>query len=358
MCESQASLIAIAKAPSNDLLRAGTMPCATKVQDMRRREFLGVLACAAAAWPLGARAQKLKVPVIGYLHFATPDYEPAAASFFKGLAETGYIEGKDFSVTYRWAEGYYDRLPGMASELVGLNVDLIAAFGPPPAKAAKTATSTIPIVFEVGNDAVEAGLVASLARPGGNATGLNILFTQLTAKRLELLCELLPGAKNVTLLINPKSPTAEPSIRDAQTGARSKGVQLSILNASTDREIEAAFSEFGKLQADGLVVAADPFFDTRRQQLASAAARHKVPTIYFEPEFSTVGGLISYGSRLSLVYRQMGIYAARILKGEKPADLPVEQPTKFELAINLKTARALGIEVPPKLLFTADEVIE
>lgn len=324
---------------------------------MRRREFVGLIGGAAVLWPLAAKAQG-KVPVIGYLHFATPDYQPAAASFLKGLSETGYIEGKNFSVEYRWAEGHYDRLPAMASELVARNVDLIAAFGPPPAKAAKAASSTIPIVFEVGNDAVEAGLVKSLARPGGNATGLNILFTQLTAKRLELLCELLPEAENITLLINPKSPTAEPSIRDAQAGARSKGVQLSILKASNDDEIETAFAEFGGLQSAGVIVAADPFFDTRREQLPAVAARHKVPTIYFEPEFCTVGGLISYGSRLSDVYRHMGIYAGRILKGEKPADLPVQQPTKFELAVNLKAARALRIEVPPKLLFTADEVIE
>lgn len=246
----------------------------------------------------------------------------------------------------------------MASELVGLGVDLIAAFGPPPAKAAKLATSTIPIVFEVGNDAVEAGLVKSLAQPGGNATGLNILYTQITAKRLELLCQMLPQAKNLTLLVNPKSPTAEPSIRNAQAGARSRGVQLSTLNASNDSEIETAFAEFGKTQSDGLIVAADPFFDTRREQLPAAAARHRVPTIYFEPEFSTVGGLISYGSRLSSVYRRMGTYAGRILKGEKPADLPVEQPTKFELAINLRAARELGIEIPRELIFTADEVIE
>lgn len=324
---------------------------------MQRREFVALLGSAAAVWSLTARAQG-KLPVIGYLHFATPDYQPGANSFFRGLADTGFIEGKDFSVAYRWAEGHYDRLPAMVTELIGLKVDLIAAFGPPPAKAAKAATSTIPIVFEVGNDAVEAGLVKSLARPGGNATGLSILYTQITAKRLELLCRLLPRARNVTLLINPKSPTAEPSIRDAQAGARAKGVQLSILNASNDDEIEAAFSEFGKMQSDGLIVAADPFFDTRRAQLPAAAAQHKVPTIYFEPEFSTVGGLISYGARLSSVYRHMGLYAGRILKGEKPADLPVEQPTKFELAINLKTARALGIETPPELISTADEVIE
>ena len=324
---------------------------------MQRREFVALLGSAAAVWSLAARAQG-KLPVIGYLHFATPDYQPGANSFFRGLADTGFIEGKDFSVAYRWAEGHYDRLPAMVTELIGLKVDLIAAFGPPPAKAAKAATSTIPIVFEVGNDAVEAGLVKSLARPGGNATGLSILYTQITAKRLELLCRLLPRARNITLLINPKSPTAEPSIRDAQAGARAKGVQLSILNASNDDEIEAAFSEFGKMQSDGLIVAADPFFDTRRAQLPAAAARYKVPTIYFEPEFSTVGGLISYGARLSSVYRHMGLYAGRILKGEKPADLPVEQPTKFELAINLKTARALGIETPPELISTADEVIE
>jgi putative ABC transport system substrate-binding protein len=324
---------------------------------MKRRQFVTLLGGAAAAWSLAAKAQG-KLPVIGYLHFATPDYQPAPASFLKGLAETGFIEGKDFSVSYRWAEGHYDRLPAMASELVGLEVDLIAAFGPPPAKAAKLATSRIPIVFEVGNDAVEAGLVNSLSRPGGNATGLNILYTQITAKRLELLSQLLPRAKNIALLVNPKSPTAEPSIRDAQAGARARGVQLAILNASNDDEIETAFSEFGKMQGDGLIVAADPFFDTRREQLPAAAARHKVPTIYFEPEFSTVGGLISYGTRLSSVYHQMGIYAGRILKGERPAALPVEQPTKFELAINLNTARALGIETPPELLSTADEVIE
>jgi len=324
---------------------------------MKRRQFITVLGGAAAAWSFAAKAQG-KPPVIGYLHFATPDYQPGAASFLQGLADKGSVEDRDFSVVYRWAEGHYDRLPSMASELVALKVDLIAAFGPPPAKAARLATSRIPIVFEVGNDAVEAGLVNSLSRPGGNATGLNILYTQITGKRLELLCQLLPRAKNIVLLINPKSPTAEPSIRDAQAGARSRGVQLSTLNASNDDEIEMAFSDFGKMRGDGLIVAADPFFDTRRKQLPAAAARHKVPTIYFEPEFSTVGGLISYGTRLSSVYRHMGIYAARILKGERPADLPVEQPTKFELAINLKTAGAMGIETPPELLSTADEVIE
>jgi len=325
---------------------------------MKRREFMAFVGGAAASLPLAARAQQTAMPVIGYFHFATPGYTPTAAAFLQGLQEAGYIEGKNVAIEYRWAEGHYDRLPAMAADLVGRKVDLIAAFGPPAARAAKNATPTIPIVFEVGNDAVEAGLVASLARPGGNATGLSILFTQLTSKRLELLCELIPQAGTIALLVNPNSPTAAPSIQGAQEAARAKGVQLSILNAGTEAEIDAAFATFVNVQADGLIVAADPFFDTRREQLVAPAARFRVPTIYFEREFSVAGGLISYGSSLPAVYRQMGIYAGRILKGEKPADLPVEQPTKFELIINLKTARELGLTVPPKLLFTADEVIE
>jgi putative ABC transport system substrate-binding protein len=249
-------------------------------------------------------------------------------------------------------------LPALAADLVGLKVDLIAAFGPPPAKAAKNATSTIPIVFEVGNDAVEAGLVASLARPGGNATGLSVLFTQLTPKRLELLCELIPQAKTIALLVNPNSPTAEPSVRGAPEAARAKGVQLSILKASNVDEIEAAFATIVASKTDGLIVAADPFFDSRRAQLVATAARDKVPTIYFENEFSNAGGLMSYGPSLAAVYRRMGSYAGRILKGEKPDDLPVEQPTTFQMVFNLKTARELGITVPSNLLFRADEVIE
>jgi putative ABC transport system substrate-binding protein len=246
----------------------------------------------------------------------------------------------------------------MAADLVDRKVDLIAAFGPPLARAAKNATSTIPIVFEVGNDAVAAGLVASLARPGGNATGLSILFTQLTPKRLELLCELIVQPRTIALLVNPNSPTAEPSIREAQEAARAKGLQLSILNASNEGGVDAAFTALESSKADGLIIAADPFFDTRRAQIIAPAARYKIPTIYFSRESVDAGGLISYGSSLTAVYRQMGVYAGRILKGEKPADLPVEQPTKFEMVINLKTARALGLEVPARLQFTADEVIE
>ena len=325
---------------------------------MRRREFVRLLGGAASLWPLASRAQTKAKPVIGYLHFAAPAYIPTVGAFLQGLGETGYVEGQNLAIEYRWAAGQYDRLAAMAADLVGRKVDLIAAFGPPPARAAKDATSTIPIVFEVGNDAVEAGLVESLARPGGNATGLSILFTQLTSKRLELLCELIPQARTIALLVNPNSPTAEPSIRGAQEAARAKGVQLSILKAATETEIDAAFASFADQQADGLIVAADPFFDTRREQLVAPAAHRRVPTIYFEREFSAIGGLISYGTSLAAVYRQMGVYAGRILRGEKPADLPVQQPTTFELVINLPTAKALGLSVPPHLLFTADEVIE
>jgi putative ABC transport system substrate-binding protein len=325
---------------------------------MKRREFFTLAGGAAVSVPFAARAQQAAMPVIGYFHFATPAYAPTSASFLQGLKETGYSAGQNVTIEYRWAEGQYDRLPAIAADLVGRKVDLIAAFGPPVAHAAKNATSAIPIVFEVGSDPVESGLVASMNRPGGNATGLSILFTQLTSKRLELLCELIPQAGTIVLLVNPKSPTAAPSIRGAEEAARAKGLQLSILNASTESEIDAAFAGVVDLKADGLIIAADPFFDTRREQLVAPAARYRIPTIYFEREFSMAGGLISYGSSLSDAYRQMGIYAGRILKGEKPADLPIQQPTKFEFIINLKTARELGLTVPPTLLTSADEVIE
>ena len=325
---------------------------------MKRREFIAALGGAAATWPLVARAQQKPMPVIGYFHFASPEYTPTATSFLKGLMEAGFIVGQNVAIEYRWAEGQYDQLPAMAADLVGRKVDLIAAFGPPVARAAKNASSTIPIVFEVGNDAVEAGLVASMARPGGNATGFSILFTQLTSKRVELLCELIPQARTIALLVNPKSPTAAPSIRGAQEAVSAKGLQLSILNASIESEIDAAFATFVNAPVDGLIISADPFFDTRREQLVAPAARYRIPTIYFEREFSTAGGLISYGSNLPSVYWHMGVYAGRILKGEKPADLPVKQPTTFEMVVNLKTANALGLTVPLKLISTADELIE
>jgi putative tryptophan/tyrosine transport system substrate-binding protein len=327
---------------------------------VKRRGFMMALAGGAAALNTlpRVRAQPKTAPVIGYLHFATPDYAPGASAFLQGIRERGYVEGENLQVEYRWAEGRYDRLPALASDLVARKVDLIAAFGPPPAHAAKNATSAIPIVFEVGNDAVEAGLVASLPRPGGNATGFSILFTQITPKRVDLLCELVPHAKTIALLINPASPTAEPSIRGAEEAVRARGLQLSILKASTENEIDAAFASVASSQGDGLVVAADPFFDTRREQLVNAADRNRVPTIFFERGFCATGGLISYGSSLADVYRQMGVYAGRILNGEKPADLPVVQPTNFELVINVKAAKELGLEVPERLLATANEVFE
>jgi putative ABC transport system substrate-binding protein len=327
---------------------------------VKRRDFITTLVGGATlnVMPFPVGAQQKTAPVIGYLHFATPDYLPGASAFLQGLREKGFIDRENLQMEYRWAEGQYDRLPTLASDLVARKVDLIAAFGPPPARAAKNETSAIPIVFEVGNDAVEAGLVASLPRPGGNATGFSILFTQVTPKRVDLLCELVPHAHTIAVLVNPASPTAEPSIRGAQEGARSRGVKLSILEARTESEIDAAFASVVCLQGDGLVVSADPFFDTRREQLVAAAARNRVPTIFFERGFCESGGLISYGSSLTDVYRQMGGYAGRILNGEKPADLPVVQPTNFEFVINLKAAKELGLNPPERLLATASDVIE
>jgi ABC-type uncharacterized transport system substrate-binding protein len=323
---------------------------------MRRREFIGLIA-GAGAWPLAARAQQKAVPVIGYLHFAKPG-SLLQNAFLQGLKDTGYFAGQNVAIEYRWAEGQYDRSRAMAADLVGRKVDVIAAFGPPLARAAKDATSTIPIVFEVGNDAVEAGLVTSLARPGGNATGLNVLFTQLTPKLLELISEIVPQVRIVGLLVNPNSPTAEPTMRDAQEAARAKGVQLAILKASTESEIDAAFAALIAVRADAVIIGADPFLGNQRLQLIAQAAHRKIPAIYFSDGFTASGGLISYGANLAAVYRRMGVYAGKILKGEKPADLPVEQPTKFDLSINLKTAEALGLTIPPTLLTRADEVIE
>jgi putative tryptophan/tyrosine transport system substrate-binding protein len=282
------------------------------------------------------------------------------AAFRQGLSEAGYVGGQNLAIEYRAAaEGHYDRLPALAAELVSRKVDLIVASGAiPAAHAAKNATSTIPIVFRVGSDPVAAGLVASLARPDGNLTGVSILAGELTPKRLELLSELVPQAKVIALLGNPNNPGNEPMIRNMQEAARSKGVQLPILKADTESEIDAAFASLVQLHAGALVVGADPFLSSRREQLVALASRHAVPAIYAWREFVAAGGLISYGASLTAAYRQVGIYAGKILKGAKPADLPVEQPTKFELVINLKTAQALGLTVPPSLIAIADEVIE
>jgi putative ABC transport system substrate-binding protein len=326
---------------------------------MRRRELLLLVGGAVTA-PHALRAQQKAMPVIGVLSSTTPGSSAAnMAAFLQGLAETGYVEGQNAAIEYRWAEGRYDRLPALAAELVKRRVDVIVTQGGiPPTRAAKSATSTIPIVFAVGTDPVGDGLVASLARPGGNLTGVTFMMTKLNPKRLELLSELVLQADMIALLVNPSNESAEPQMRDVQEAARAKGVQLRILKASTEGEIDAAFATFVQLHASALLVGADPFFFSRRENLVALAARFAVPAIYENREYVAAGGLISYGTSLEAVNRQVGGYAGRILKGAKPADLPVQQPTTFELVVNLKTAKELGLAMPPSILARADEVIE
>jgi putative ABC transport system substrate-binding protein len=328
---------------------------------MRRRKFsilLGGALTASTARRFAAHAQKA-TPVIGYLYGGVAGYSsPDVAAFRRGLEETGYVEGQNVTIEYRWAEGRLDRLPGLAADLVGRKVDVIAAMGGTAVPlAAKDATSTTPIVFITGGDPVRRGLVASIARPGGNITGVTILITELDYKRLELLSELVPQAKAIALLVNPQ-PATEPSIRALQEAARPKGVQFHILKASTESEIDAAFAALVQRPAGALLVFSDPFFFNRREQIVALAARHAVPAIYEFGEYARAGGLISYRASLTAAARQAGMYAGKILKGAKPADLPVLQPTTFELVINLKTAKALGLAIPPSILSRADEVIE
>jgi putative tryptophan/tyrosine transport system substrate-binding protein len=327
---------------------------------MRRREFIKVVAGSAASWPLLARAQQPAVPVIGFLSPASPEaYIARLDAFREGLNDLGFVEGQNVAIEYRWAHDRYERLPQLAAELVGRNVAVIIAAGSTSAAlAAKRATRTIPIVFNMGADPVEIGLVASLARPGGNVTGLSQVYFTLTAKRLEMLHELIGQPLPTAMLVNPSNPYTEQEINAVQATAKALGLELHVLNAGGEGDLTAAFRSMVEIRAGALLVGADPVFTNLRDRVIALAASHRIAAIYGYREFTADGGLMSYGINVAAAYRQVGLYAGRILKGEKPADLPVMQPTKFELVINLKTAKALGLTVPPALLARADEVIE
>jgi putative tryptophan/tyrosine transport system substrate-binding protein len=327
---------------------------------IRRREFVVALGAAAIAWPLAARAQQAPMPVVGYLHPSSPDtFADRLRGFRQGLKETGYVEGENVAIEYRWAEGHNDRLPSLAADLVGRRVAVIAATSAPAALAAKAATTTIPIVFEAGPDPVELGLVTSLNRPGGNVTGVSNFSPLLVAKQFELLHEMVPNSTAIGVLVNPTSSNiAESTARDAQRAGRLLGKQIHIFNASTEDQIGTAFATLARVRPDALLIGGDAFFTSRRAQLATLATRHGLPTIYNAREFATAGGLMSYGASLVDAYRQTGVYTGKILKGAKPAELPVMQPSKFELVINVTTAKAFGLQIPANLLAIADEVIE
>ena len=325
----------------------------------KRREFITLLGGAAVAWPLAARAQQPAMPVIGWLSGISEQAALAHhAQFLRGLSENGFAPGRDVSIQYRWADGNYDRLPALATELVRLPVDVILAQTPPAALAAKAATATIPIVFVIGIDPVIAGLVASYNRPGGNATGATMIMGKLGQKRIEILRELAPKASVVAMLVNPNSPDSPPEIRDVQAAVSANGLQLRLLNASTPPELDAAFAALDARRSDALLIGADPFLYVQRQKIVAQAARSGLVAVYPIREFVEAGGLISYGASIANSFRQAGIYVGRILKGARPADLPVVQPTTFELVVNLKAARAQGIEIPASLHARADEVIE
>jgi putative ABC transport system substrate-binding protein len=327
---------------------------------MKRREFITLLGGAIAAWPFAARAQQPATPVIGYLSGRSPDEAAYTVSAFReGLASEGFVEGRTAAIEYRWAHGQYERLPAMASELINRNVDVIVASGGTgAARAAKAGTKVLPIVFLVGEDPVRTGLVASFNRPGGNLTGVNVFMNEIESKKLGLLHELVPKASRIAVLVNPNNVFIEEQLKDVDVAARAMGIELQVLRASSEKQIDAAFATLAQNRVEALLVGADPFFNSRRDQLAALAARLSLPAIYELREYAVAGGLFSYGPSLTAGYRQMGVYAGKVLKGAKPADLPVVQPTRIELVINVKTAKALGLDVPPTLLARADEVIE
>ena len=326
---------------------------------MRRREFLGALSSAAVVWPFVARAQRPPLPVIGLIHSGSaPQNTHTIAGFHDGLRETGYVAGQNVRIEYRWADGQFDRLPALAADLVGRDVAVLAAFAPPTALAAKSATVTIPIVFFIGGDPVKLELVASFRQPGGNITGIGGLTIDLVSKRLEILRELVPKAGSIAFLVNPSNPTSETQIQNMQEATRALKLKLNIYRASSEQELNAAFAKISQLQAGSLVVGADSFFITARDKIVALAARYGIPATYETRESVVAGGLMSYAPNFRDAYRQAGGYVGRILRGEKPADLPILQPTKFELVINLKTAKTLGLDVPSSLEQRADEIIE
>lgn len=326
---------------------------------MRRRDFIKALGGGVAAWPLSARAQRPAMPVIGYLAAGSPNSEARLhEAFLKGLGEAGYTDGKNVRIEYRWAENHYDRLPSMATDLVRQDVAVLAATTTPAARAAKAATGTIPIVFTMIADPVQIGLVASLNRPGGNVTGATMLGVEVGPKLLELLHGAVPSASTIVLLVNPANPNAETQSKTIQQAAVKLGVKLHVLNASTERDLDTIFAKLNELKAGALIIGHDVFFNAQAKQLGALTLRNKIPAIYTLSEFAASGGLISYGASRADAWHQAGVYVGRVLKGEKPSELPVIQPTTFEFAINLKTAKALGVSVPLPLIASADEIIE
>ena len=327
---------------------------------MRRREFIRLIGSVTAIWPLAARAQQSAMPVVGFVNAASPKgYAPLLSAFLKGLSEAGFVDGHNVSIEYRWAEGRVDQLPAMVADLVHRRVAVIAATGTPAALAVKAATTTIPTVFETAADPVRLGLVASLNQPGANVTGVTSLLMVVGSKRLELLHELVPTARVMALLVNPANPNvAEINSKELEAAARTLGLELHVLNASTEGDFDAVFTKLAQLRAGGLVISPDPFFTSQSEHLAALTIHHVVPTIHYNPEFVAAGGLLSYGAGSADAYRQAGNYTGRVLRGEKPTDLPIQQATKVELHINLKTAKALGITFPESILQRADAVIE